>query len=392
MRRVYLDHSATTPVRPEVLEAMLPFLKDEAFGNPSTVYSYGREAKKALEEAREKVANLIGARPEEIFFTSGGTEADNLALIGTAAANEKKGRHIITSSIEHHAVLHTAQYLLRHGFKVTFLPVTPEGLVRVEDVEKAITDETILISVMHVNNEVGTIQPIKEIGKLARERGIIFHTDAVQSVGKLPVNVDELGVDLLSASGHKIYGPKGIGCLYIRKGTKINPILYGGAQERKRRPGTENMPGIVGFGRAAELAGQELESEMERLQALRDKLIDGILTRIEDVQLNGDPRQRVATNANFSFRYCEGESILLSLDMKGICASSGSACTSGSLDPSHVLLAMGIPHEVAHGSVRMTLGRDNTEEDIDYVLEVMPEIIARLRSMSPLYEEAAGKR
>lgn len=392
MRRVYLDHSATTPVRPEVLEAMLPFLKDEAFGNPSTVYSYGREAKKALEEAREKVANLIGARPEEIFFTSGGTEADNLALIGTAAANEKKGRHIITSSIEHHAVLHTAQYLLRHGFKVTFLPVTPEGLVRVEDVEKAITDETILISIMHVNNEVGTIQPIKEIGKLARERGIIFHTDAVQSVGKLPVNVDELGVDLLSASGHKIYGPKGIGCLYIRKGTKINPILYGGAQERKRRPGTENMPGIVGFGRAAELAGQELESEMERLQALRDKLIDGILTRIEDVQLNGDPRQRVATNANFSFRYCEGESILLSLDMKGICASSGSACTSGSLDPSHVLLAMGIPHEVAHGSVRMTLGRDNTEEDIDYVLEVMPEIIARLRSMSPLYEEAAGKR
>ncbi|OIQ08420.1 cysteine desulfurase NifS [Neomoorella thermoacetica] len=392
MRRVYLDHSATTPVRPEVLEAMLPFLKDEAFGNPSTVYSYGREAKKALEEAREKVANLIGARPEEIFFTSGGTEADNLALIGTAAANEKKGRHIITSSIEHHAVLHTAQYLLRHGFKVTFLPVTPEGLVRVEDVEKAITDETILISIMHVNNEVGTIQPIKEIGKLARERGIIFHTDAVQSVGKLPVNVDELGVDLLSASGHKIYGPKGIGCLYIRKGTKINPILYGGAQERKRRPGTENMPGIVGFGRAAELAGQELESEMERLQALRDKLIDGILTRIEDVQLNGDPRQRVATNANFSFRYCEGESILLSLDMKGICASSGSACTSGSLDPSHVLLAMGIPHEVAHGSVRMTLGRENTEEDIDYVLEVMPEIIARLRSMSPLYEEAAGKR
>lgn len=392
MRRVYLDHSATTPVRPEVLEAMLPFLKDAAFGNPSTVYSYGREAKKALEEAREKVANLIGARPEEIFFTSGGTEADNLALIGTAAANEKKGRHIITSSIEHHAVLHPAQYLLRHGFKVTFLPVTPEGLVRVEDVEKAITDETILISVMHVNNEVGTIQPIKEIGKLARERGIIFHTDAVQSVGKLPVNVDELGVDLLSASGHKIYGPKGVGCLYIRKGTRIDPILYGGAQERKRRPGTENMPGIVGFGRAAELAGRELESEMGRLQALRDKLIDGILTRIEDVQLNGDPRQRVATNANFSFRYVEGESMLLSLDMKGICASSGSACTSGSLDPSHVLLAMGIPHEVAHGSVRMTLGRDNTEEDIDYVLEVMPEIVARLRAMSPLYEEAAGKR
>jgi cysteine desulfurase len=387
MRRVYLDHSATTPVRPEVLDAMLPFLKEDAFGNPSTIYSYGREAKKALDEAREKVAGLIGARPEEIFFTSGGTEADNLALIGTATANEKKGRHIITSSIEHHAVLHTAQYLMRLGFKVTFLPVTPEGLVRVEDVEEAITPETILISVMHVNNEVGTIQPIKEIGQLARERGIIFHTDAVQSVGKIPVNVDELNVDLLSASGHKIYGPKGVGCLYIRKGTRINPLLHGGAQERKRRPGTENMPGIVGFGRAAELAGQELPQEMKRLQALRDKLIDGILNRIEDVQLNGDREKRVATNANFSFRYVEGESLLLSLDMKGICASSGSACTSGSLDPSHVLLAMGIPHEVAHGSVRMTLGRDNTEADIDYVLEVMPEIVARLRSMSPLYNQ-----
>ncbi|MEW8957926.1 Cysteine desulfurase IscS [Moorella humiferrea] len=387
MRRVYLDHSATTPVRPEVLEAMLPFLKEEAFGNPSTIYSYGREAKKALDEAREKVAGLIGARPEEIVFTSGGTEADNLALIGTAAANEKKGRHIITSSIEHHAVLHTAQYLMRQGFKVTFLPVTPEGLVRVEDVEEAITDETILISVMHVNNEVGTIQPIKEIGHLARERGIVFHTDAVQSVGKIPVNVDELNVDLLSASAHKIYGPKGVGCLYIRKGTKITPILHGGGQERKRRAGTENMPGIVGFGRAAELARQELPQEMPRLKALRDRLIKGILERIEDVQVNGDLEKRVATNANFSFRYVEGESLLLSLDMKGICASSGSACTSGSLDPSHVLLAMGIPHEVAHGSVRMTLGRGNTEADIDYVLEVMPEIVARLRAMSPLYNK-----
>lgn len=387
MRRVYLDHSATTPVRPEVLEAMLPFLKEEAFGNPSTIYSYGREAKKALDEAREKVAGLIGARPEEIVFTSGGTEADNLALIGTAAANEKKGRHIITSSIEHHAVLHTAQYLMRQGFKVTFLPVTPEGLVRVEDVEEAITDETILISVMHVNNEVGTIQPIKEIGHLARERGIVFHTDAVQSVGKIPVNVDELNVDLLSASAHKIYGPKGVGCLYIRKGTKITPILHGGGQERKRRAGTENMPGIVGFGRAAELARQEFPQEMPRLKALRDRLIKGILERIEDVQVNGDLEKRVATNANFSFRYVEGESLLLSLDMKGICASSGSACTSGSLDPSHVLLAMGIPHEVAHGSVRMTLGRGNTEADIDYVLEVMPEIVARLRAMSPLYNK-----
>jgi len=391
MRRVYLDHSATTAVRPEVLEAMLPFLKEDAFGNPSSIYSYGREAKNAMEESREKIANLIGAKPEEIIFTSGGTEADNLALIGTAATNEARGCHIITSSIEHHAVLDTAQYLMRHGFKVTFLPVTPAGLVQVEEVNKAITDETIMISIMHVNNEVGTIQPIQEIGKIARERGIIFHTDAVQSLGKIPVNVDKLGVDLLSASSHKIYGPKGTGCLYVRKGTRIKPLFHGGAQERKRRPGTENMPGIVGFGRAAELAGRELNSEMERLMALRDRLIDGILSRVEDVRLNGDPDKRVATNANFSFSYVEGESLLLGLDMKGICASSGSACTSGSLDPSHVLLAMGIPHEVAHGSVRMTLGRDNTEADIDYVLEVIPEILARLRSMSPLNKSNKGE-
>lgn len=383
MRRVYLDHSATTPVRPEVLEEMLPFLKEE-FGNPSTIYSWGRQAKKAVEEARARVASLIGAQPEEIIFTSGGTEADNMALIGAAYANQKKGKHIITSSIEHHAVLDTAQYLMRQGFKVTFLPVTPEGLVRVEDVLQAITDGTILISIMHVNNEVGTIQPIQEIGKVAREKGIIFHTDAVQSVGKIPVNVQDLNVDLLTASAHKIYGPKGVGCLYVRKGTRIQPLLHGGGQERKRRAGTENVPGIVGFGKAAELAGRELESEGRRLKALRDKLIDGVLARIEETRLNGDREQRSPINANFSFRYVEGESILLSLDMKGIAASSGSACTSGSLDPSHVLLAMGIPHEVAHGSVRMTLGRDNTEEDIDYVLEVLPEIIERLRAMSPL--------
>lgn len=386
MRRVYLDHSATTPVRPEVLEEMLPFLKDQ-FGNPSTIYSWGRQARSAVEEARTRVAKLIGAQPEEIVFTSGGTEADNMALIGVAYANQKKGNHIITSSIEHHAVLDTAQYLKRQGFEVTFLPVTPEGLVRVEDVAEALTDKTILISIMHVNNEVGTIQPIREIGKLARERGVIFHTDAVQSVGKIPVNVDELNVDLLSASAHKIYGPKGVGCLYIRKGTRIQPLLHGGGQERKRRAGTENVAGIVGFGKAAELAGLELESEAPRLKRLRDKLIDGVLHRIDEVQLNGDRERRSPINANFSFRYVEGESILLSLDMKGIAASSGSACTSGSLDPSHVLLAMGIPHEIAHGSVRMTLGRDNTEEDIDYVLEVLPEIIERLRAMSPLYQK-----
>lgn len=388
MRRVYLDHSATTPVRPEVLEEMLPFFKDQ-FGNPSTIYSWGREAKNAVEEARARVASLIGAQPEEVVFTSGGTEADNMALIGAAYANQKKGKHIITSSIEHHAVLDTAQYLMHQGFKVTFLPVTREGLVRVEDVEEALTQETILISIMHVNNEVGTIQPIQEIGKLARERGIIFHTDAVQSVGKIPVNVDELNVDLLSASAHKIYGPKGVGCLYIRKGTRLQPLLHGGGQERKRRAGTENVPGIVGFGKAAELAGLELESEAQRLKKLRDKLIDGVLSRIDEAQLNGDRQRRSPINANFSFRYVEGESILLSLDMKGIAASSGSACTSGSLDPSHVLLAMGIPHEIAHGSVRMTLGRDNTEEDIDYVLKVLPEIIERLRAMSPLYNKKA---
>ncbi|HBT47096.1 MAG TPA: cysteine desulfurase NifS [Peptococcaceae bacterium] len=386
MRRVYLDHSATTPVRPEVLEEMLPFLKEE-FGNPSTIYSWGRQAKKAVEEARARVASLIGAQPEEIIFTSGGTEADNMALIGAAYANQNKGKHIITSSIEHHAVLDTAQYLMRQGFKVTFLPVTPEGLVRVEDVLQAITDGTILISIMHVNNEVGTIQPIREIGKVAREKGIIFHTDAVQSVGKIPVNVQDLNVDLLTASAHKIYGPKGVGCLYVRKGTRIQPLLHGGGQERKRRAGTENVPGIVGFGKAAELAGRELESEGRRLKALRDKLIEGVLARIEETRLNGDREQRSPINANFSFRYVEGESILLSLDMKGIAASSGSACTSGSLDPSHVLLAMGIPHEIAHGSVRMTLGRDNTEEDIDYVLEVLPEVVERLRAMSPLYNK-----
>ncbi|NLW06780.1 MAG: cysteine desulfurase NifS [Clostridia bacterium] len=391
MRRVYLDHSATTAVRPEVLEAMLPFLKEEAFGNPSSIYSYGREARKAVTEAREKVAKLIGAKPEEIYYTSGGTEADNLALMGVAAAYQERGRHIITSAIEHHAVLDTAQYLGRHGFKVTFVPVTPAGLVQVEDVKRAITDETILISIMHVNNEVGTIQPIREIGQLARERGIIFHTDAVQSVGKLPINVEELNVDLLTASSHKIYGPKGSGCLYVRKGIRIKPLFYGGAQERKRRPGTENVPAIVGFGRAAELAGQEMDSEMERLRRLRDKLIDGVLSRVEDVRLNGDRQQRVATNVNFGFSYIEGESLLLSLDMKGICASSGSACTSGSLDPSHVLLAMGIPHEEAHGSVRMTLGRDNTEADIDYVLEVLPEIVERLRAMSPLNKDNEGE-
>lgn len=388
MRRIYLDHSATTPVRNEVLEAMLPFLKNEAFGNPSSVYSYGREARNAVEEAREKVAALIGAGAREIYFTSGGTEADNLALLGTATAYENKGRHIITSSIEHHAVLDTLLYMQKHlGYKVTFLPVTPEGLVRVEDVEKAITPETVLISIMHVNNEVGTIQPIAEIGRIAREKGVIFHTDAVQSAGKIPIHVEDMRVDILTASAHKIYGPKGVGCIYIRKGVKTKPLFHGGAQERKKRPGTENVPGIVGFGRAVELAGQEMDRESKRLTVLRDKLIDGIMNKVENVRLNGHRKNRLANNANFSFSFIEGEALLLGLDMKGICASSGSACSSGSLEPSHVLIAMGIPVEVAHGSVRMTLGRENTEEDIEYVLEVIPETVARLRSMSPFYKK-----
>ena len=384
MRTVYLDHSATTPVRPEVAEVMAKYLT-QYFGNPSSIHSFGRVGKKALEEAREQVARLIGARPEEIVFTSGGTEADNLAIIGTALANRKKGNHVIISSIEHHAVLDSGKYLEKLGFEVSYLPVDRDGLVRMEDVESALKPDTILISVMHVNNEVGTIQPIEEIGKLAKDRGVIFHSDAVQSVGKIPVDVNAFKVDLLSASAHKIYGPKGVGCLYIRKGTKIEPRLFGGGQERKRRPGTENLPGIVGFGKAAELALLELDQE-QNLVYLRDKLIKGIMERIPHVQLNGHPTKRVPGNVNVSIRYVEGESLLLNLDMKGIAASSGSACTSGSLDPSHVLLAMGLSHEIAHGSLRMTLGRDNTEEDIDYVLEVLPPIVERLRAMSPLFD------
>jgi len=385
VRKVYLDHSATTPVHPEVVEVINEYLTD-VWGNPSSVHSFGREAKKGLEEAREKVAALMGADPREIVFTSGGTEADNTAVIGSAYANEKKGKHIITSQIEHHAVLDAFKYLEKHGFDVTYLPVDEEGLVSVEDVRRAIRDDTTFISIMHVNNEIGTIQPIEEIGAIAREKGVIFHVDAVQSYGKIPVDVNKLNVDLLTASSHKIYGPKGSGCLYIRKGVRIPPYTLGGGQERKRRPGTENMPGIVGFGKAAEIAAGELEGEMERLAALRDKLIKGIEERIPDIRVNGHRTKRLPGSVNISFRYVEGESLLLSLDMKGIAASSGSACTSGSLDPSHVLLAIGLPHEIAHGSLRMTLGRSNSEEDIDYVLEALPEIVERLRAMSPLYQ------
>lgn len=383
MRRIYLDHSATTPVRKEVAEIMLEYLTGR-FGNPSSIHSFGREAKEALEKAREQVAHALHADSREIIFTSGGTEADNLALLGTALHNSDKGTHIITSAIEHHAVLHACEYLQKLGFRVTVLPVDEYGLIRMEDLRQAITAETILISIMHANNEVGTIQPIAEIGALAREKGILFHTDAVQSLGKIHLDVEKMNVDLLSGSGHKIYGPKGTGFLYVRQGVKINPLSYGGHQERNFRAGTENIPGIVGLGKAVELAEAEMDTEMPRLARLRDQLIRGIQERIPYTKLNGHPELRVATNVNLSFRFVEGESLLLLLDLQGIAASSGSACTSGSLDPSHVLLAMGLPHEVAHGSVRMTLGRDNTEEDIREVLEELPPMVNRLREMSPL--------
>jgi cysteine desulfurase len=364
---------------------MLEYLTGK-FGNPSSVHSFGREVKKAMEDARAQVAALIGAKPDEIVFTSGGTEADNLAIIGAALANRKKGNHIITSAIEHHAVLDSCHYLEKQGFKVTYLPVDEDGLVQVDDVAQAVTNDTILITIMHANNEVGTIQPLREIGHLAKEKGVIFHTDAVQTLGKIPVDVNELQVDLLSGSAHKLYGPKGIGCLYVRKGTKLERLSHGGGQERRRRAGTENVPGIVGFGKAAQLAKDHMPAEMERLTKLRDKIIAGIEERVEYVKLNGHREKRVPGNVNFSFLFIEGESLLLSLDMKGIGASSGSACTSGSLDPSHVLLAMGLSHEVAHGSLRLTLGKDNTDEEIDYLLLELPPIIERLRAMSPLYQ------
>ncbi|AYO30494.1 cysteine desulfurase NifS [Biomaibacter acetigenes] len=388
MKRIYMDHAGTTPMRKEVLEAMLPYLTDR-FGNASSIYSYGREAKTALEDSREKVAGLIGADAREVFFTAGGSESDNWALRGIAAANGDKGNHIITSSIEHHAVLHTCQDLEKQGYKVTYLPVDKFGLVDPEHVNNAITDETILVSIMHANNEIGTIEPIAEISKVIKQKrkNIYFHTDAVQTVGKIPVNVNDLGVDLLSISSHKIYGPKGVGALYIRKGTKIKPFITGGAQESQRRAGTENVPGIVGFGKAAELIGKELEKEHERLSKLRDKLIHGIMEKIPHVRLNGHPTRRLPHNVNVCFEFIEGESLLLNLDMKGICASSGSACTSGSLEPSHVLLAIGLPHKIAHGSLRLTLGRDNTEEDVNYILEILPDIVSKLREMSPLFAE-----
>jgi cysteine desulfurase len=384
MKTVYLDHSATTKVRKEVAEVVMEYLV-EGFGNPSSIHSFGRKAKQALEQARLKLATVIGSQPDELYFTSGGTEADNLAICGVAAANSKKGKHLITSCIEHHAILDTCKHLEDQGYELTYLPVDNQGLVSVSAFENAIRPDTILATIMHVNNEVGTIQDIAAMGRIAKDKGVIFHTDAVQSLGKLNIDVNDLNVDLLTASSHKIYGPKGVGCLYVKKGTRLHPIHYGGAQERKRRPGTENLPGIIGFALAAELAEKELDQEAQKLSKLRDKLIDGILGKISHTRLNGHRDKRIPGNVNISIEFIEGESLLLSLDLKGIAASSGSACTSGSLDPSHVLLAMGLSHEVAHGSLRMTLGRENTEEDIEYVLAVLPEITDRLRAMSPLY-------
>ncbi len=383
MRSVYLDHAATTPVHPEVIAAMLPYFQP-MYGNASSVHAFGRKGRMAIDNAREVLAKALGAQTNEIYFTSGGTESDNIALVGVAEAMADKGRHIITSSIEHHAILDTCAHLAKKGYEITYLPVDSEGLVNPEDVKAAIRPDTILISIGHANNEMGAIQPIAEIGAIAKAHGVYLHTDAVQSFGILPVDVNELQVDLLSLSGHKIYGPKGIGALYVRRGTRIRPIMFGGGQERKMRPGTENVPGIVGLAKAVELAMADREEQAERLTRLRDKLIAG-LTAVPDVKLNGHPEKRLPGNVNVSVKYVEGESLILSLDLRGIAVSSGSACTSGSLDPSHVLIAMGLDHLQAHGSLRLTLGRDTTEEDIDYVLEVFPEVVARLRSMSPLY-------
>ncbi len=384
MRKVYLDHAATTPLHTEVFAAMKPYFT-EHYGNPSSVYAIGREARKAVDEAREKVAAALGAEHQEIIFTSGATESNNLAIRGTARALQHKGKHIITCAVEHHAVLDTCLALQKEGFEVTVLPVDEYGLVSVKDLETALREQTILVTIMMANNEVGTVMPTAEIGRLCQERGIVFHTDAVQAIGKLPVDVNELHVDLLSLSAHKFYGPKGIGALYVRKGTRLSSYHFGGAQERKIRPGTENVPGIVGLGKAIELATSQMEEKNKRIKALRDKLKDGVLA-IPHTRLNGHPERRLPGNLNVSILYVEGESLILSLDLKGIAVSSGSACTSGSLDPSHVLLAMGLDHQTAHGSLRFTLGDDNTEEEIDYVLEVLPEIVARLRSMSPVYE------
>jgi len=390
-RIIYMDHSATTYVRKEVVTAMIPYFT-EHFGNPSSIYGIARESKRAVDAARAQVAKALGADPEEIYFTSGGSESDNWALKGVAYANRKRGNHIITTQIEHHAVLHTCQFLEKGGFDVTYLPVDKYGLVDPAALEAAITDKTILVSIMYANNEIGTIEPIAELGAIARARKVYFHTDAVQAIGNVPIDVKAQNIDMLSLSAHKFYGPKGVGALYIRKGVRIENLIHGGGQERKRRAGTENLAGIVGMGKAIELATADIAGHNEKIRAMRDRLIKTVLVEIPHTRLNGHPEKRLPGNFNVSFEFIEGESMLLWLDDEGICASTGSACTSGSLEPSHVLLATGVPVEVSHGSLRLTLGDANTEQDVDTVLAVLPKVVSRLRAMSPLYQkESAGK-
>lgn len=384
MNKIYMDNAATTAVDPKVLNGMIPYFT-EHYGNASSIYTTGREAKKAIEQARQQVADAIGAQTQEIYFTSGGTESDNWAIKGIALAQRKKGNHIITSSIEHHAVLHTCQWLEKNGFIVTYLPVDEEGFVNPQDVEEAITDQTILITIMAANNEIGTIEPIREIGEIAKKHKIPFHTDAVQAVGAIPVNVNDWHVDALSLSAHKFHGPKGVGALYVRKGVRIENLLHGGAQERGKRPTTENLPGIVGLGLAIEEAVSHLEENAVYIGGLRDRLINGIIASIPDVRVNGSRDKRLPNNANVSVRYIEGEALILRLDFAGIASSSGSACTSGSLDPSHVLLAIGLPHEIAHGSLRLSLSNQSTQQEVDEVLRVLPQIVQNLRDMSPLF-------
>ena len=390
-KMIYLDNAATTKTAPEVVQAMLPYFS-EYYGNPSSIYDFAGKSKEAITKGREQIAEVLGAKKEEIYFTAGGSEADNWALKATFEAYKSKGNHIITTKIEHHAILHTCEYLEKaRGAKITYLDVDENGVVDLEQLQKEITPQTILISVMFANNEIGTIQPIKEIGQIAREHGILFHTDAVQAFGQVPIDVDEYNIDMLSSSGHKINGPKGIGFLYIRKGVKIRSFVHGGAQERKRRAGTENVPGIVGYGVAAKRAADTMAERTAREIELRDYLIDRITTEVPYCRLNGDPLKRLPNNVNISFQFIEGESLLIMLDMDGICASSGSACTSGSLDPSHVLLAIGLPHEIAHGSLRLTLSEETTKEEIDFVVERIKKIVEHLRNMSPLYEDFVKK-
>lgn len=388
---IYLDNAATTAVKPEVFEAMKPYFL-ENYSNPSSVYSFAGEAKKAVEDAREQIAKALNANPSEIYFTGGGSEADNWAIKGTAEVLKDKGRHIITTSIEHHAVLHTCEWLEKNGYEVTYLEVDEDGLVSPEAVEKAIRPDTILITIMFANNEIGTIEPIREIGEIAKKHGVLFHTDAVQAFGHVPIDVQDMKIDMLSASGHKLYGPKGIGFLYLRNGIKFVPLLHGGAQERSRRAGTHNVPGIVGMGEAVRLAMENMEASAKKEIEIRDYLIDRIEKEIPFVKVNGHREKRLPNNVNVCFRFIEGESLLIMLDQKGICASSGSACTSGSLDPSHVLLAIGLIHEIAHGSLRLTLSEDTTREEADYVVDNLKTIVERLRSMSPLYEDFVKKQ